>query len=418
MIDRRSILKAAGASIALAATTGCTTDEQDAAKNPKSAATSASNYPKNYYRFQTEAATAIDLGLTLEQEERARELHSSLYVFDGETEVGYYAGLYDNVLSGGAAGVGGSFTVGAYGIESGHGLTENIQIKRSDWWTRETLDRDMDFIQRQQQKHADKILLSRNVADLHKAREQGKIAVMLDVQNTQFIGNDHSVLDDYQQQGLRRVQLTYNHTVLSGTGCFEPRDGGLTIFGKEVVEHLNELNMMVDTGHSSPNTLMDAIDASSKPIACSHAGLRSVAPKNARTHPDEALKKLGENGGVFGVVAFPGTLVNGEHCTVADYANNIAMAVNIMGIDHVGFAMDHVMSISLEEILTAPEWPRSAADNVGVVSWPWSDNHKGLENHSGYPNLTRALIANGFSDDDIAKIMGGNWLRLIGDTIG
>ena len=214
------------------------------------------------------------------------------------------------------------------------------------------------------------------------------------------------------------MQLTYNRTVPAGTGCMEPRDGGLTLFGREVVERLNELGMLVDTGHCSPNTVIDAAAVSSKPIACSHAGLRSVAPAIRRTQPDAALRKLAETGGVFGVVSFPGTLVNADRCTVADYAANIEIAVNLMGIEHVGFAMDHVTGASLQEILTAPEWPRQAAKDVGVTFWPWSDGHLGLENHTGYPNLTRALVARGYKDDDIRKIMGGNWIRLIRDTIG
>ncbi|MGI9199449.1 MAG: dipeptidase [Woeseiaceae bacterium] len=378
----------------------------------------ASEYPKHYFKFHTERASHIDFGLTPDQEQHALELHKSIFVFDGETEAGYYAGLYDNVLAGSGAGVGGSFTIGAYGIENAHGLTEDIQIQRSDWWTRETLDRDVAFIQKQTQDFSGQILLCRNSTDLEKARQSGRIGMMLDVQNTVFIGNDIYVLDAYQNVGVRRVQLTYNRTVPAGTGCMEPRDGGLTVFGRDVVEHLNELQMIVDTGHSSPLTLMDAIDVSNKPITCSHAGLRSTIPTNPRSQPDDALKKLADNGGVFGLVAFPGALVGSDHCTVADYVDQLAKAVNIMGIDHVGFAMDTVSAASLDELLTAPEWPAEAAASVGVGIWPGSDGHKGLENQSGYPNITRGLLAAGFNDSEIAKIMGGNWLRLIEDVIG
>ena len=393
-------------------------NRQAAVSGGSQGATRTRERAKNFYPFHTKPASAIDLGLSPDQEQRALELHESLYVFDGETEVSWYDALYDNLLQGGGAGVGGSFTVGAFGIESAHGLTENIRIKRSDWWARETLDRDIAFMRRQEREYSDKIMLCRNSADLGAARDQGRIGIMLDVQNTLFIGNDSSLLEHYGQAGVRRVQLTYNRTVPAGTGCMEPRDGGLTLFGREVVERLNELGMLVDTGHCSPNTVIDAADASNKPIACSHAGLRSVAPANRRTQPDQALRKLADAGGVFGVVSVPGTLVNANRCTVADYVANIDIAVKLMGVEHVGFAMDHVTGASLQEILTAPEWPREAAENVGVTFWPWSDGHLGLENHTGYPNITRGLVAKGYQDDEIRKIMGGNWIRLIRDTIG
>jgi len=403
-MKRRDFLQTTCAAIALTATTAWTQ------KTP--------TYPQNYYKFHTAPASFVEFGLSPDDEKRAAELHKSLYVFDGETEVGYYSGLYDNILKGGGAGVGGSFTVGAFGIDNAHGLTSDIQIRWSDWWARETLDRDLGFIERQLVDHGDKIMLCTSAADLDEAATLGRIGMMLDVQNTAFIGNDETVLDEYVGRGLRRVQLTYNRTVPAGTGCMEPRDGGLTLFGRDVVARLNDLNMIVDTGHCSPNTMMDAIDVSTKPIACSHAGLRSSVPANPRSHPDEALKKLADNGGVFGVVSFPRALVPSDRCTVADFVDNIDKAVNLMGVDHVGFAMDHVMSLSLQEILTAPEWPREAAEQVGVGVWPWSDGHLGLENHTGYPNLTRGLVAKGYSDEDIRKVMGGNWIRLTRDVVG
>jgi membrane dipeptidase len=91
-----------------------------------------------------------------------------------------------------------------------------------------------------------------------------------------------------------------------------------------------------------------------------------------------------------------------------------------VGIDHVGFGTDLILAASLEEIFTAPEWGAAAQESVGVSEsvWPWSNGHKGMENNSGYPNLTRGLVARGHSDDAIAKIMGGNILRLIEERIG
>ena len=100
--------------------------------------------------------------------------------------------------------------------------------------------------------------------------------------------------------------------------------------------------------------------------------------------------------------------------------NNIDAAVKIIGEDHVGFGSDFVMAASLEEILKAPEWSadRASAVNTSGAVWPFSDGHAGFENNGGYKNLTRGLVAKGYSDDAIRKIMGGNFLRVFKDVVG
>ena len=139
-----------------------------------------------------------------------------------------------------------------------------------------------------------------------------------------------------------------------------------------------------------------------------------------RSQTDEAIKKLADKGGVFGVISTPGALNGKNHCTVHDYLDNIDRAVDLAGVEHVGFGTDFVIASALDQILDGPDWSQAEREMVGVSVevWPWSDGHEGMENSSGCPNLTRGLVARGYSDDDIAKIMGGNWLRLIEETIG
>lgn len=373
-------------------------------------------YPDSYFKYHTEPATVLDFGLTPDQEERAKELHKKLIIFDGEFEVTWHDQIPDNVLKGG--GSGGSFTVGVAGLENFHGLKSDFQVRRSDWWAESTLIKDIGYIGDKVRQHPDNLMPCYTAADYRRAKAEGKVGIMLDVQNTTSFGNNASALSDYYKLGIRRVQLTYNFNIFSGTGCMEPFDGGLSIFGKEVVEQLNDLNMLVDTAHCSSQTVIDAVEASSKPISCSHAGLKSLTPTNPRTQSDEAIQKVADNGGVFGIVSTPGALVGGPNCTVHDFVNSIEAAINIAGVDHVGFGLDHNAAASIEEWFTAPSWNPKSAAAVGVSIWPWSDGHKGMENHTGYPNLTRGLIARGYSDEDIAKIMGGNFLRLIEETIG
>lgn len=372
----------------------------------------------SYYKYMTTPATVVDFGLTPEQEDRARELHESLIVFDTLIECSWYEGMLNNMKQGGATA--GSFSIGTAGLPNWKGRKEAITARPEDWWTAETLVKDIAFMNRKAREHDGEMMLCFSAADIRKAKEEDKVGFIFDVQNTNFIGSHMDRLDVLYDLGLRRIQLTYNRQNNAGVGCMERQDGGLSIWGSDVIGLMNEVGLLVDTGHCMPQTVIDAARASSKPIACSHAGLKTLVPNNPRTQTDEAIKAVADAGGVFGVVSTPGALNGTDRCTMNDYIDSIEAAVNIAGVDHVAFGTDLILAGSLEEILTAPEWGAAAQQSVGVSEgvWPWSDGHEGMENNSGYPNLTRGLVARGHSDEDIAKIMGGNFLRLIEDTIG
>ena len=370
-----------------------------------------------YYKSMERPATVIDFGLTLAQEDRAKQLHQDIIVFDGLMECSWYDGLIKQLKRGGTTA--GSMSIGNWGYHRWQGETEHVNSRLDDWWSAEALVSDIGYINAKVRENSDDLMMCYSVDDISKAKEDGKVGLMLDVQNTEFIGKDLERIKLFYDLGLRRVQLTYNVTVPAGAGCMETRNSGLSNFGADMIEKMNEVGMLVDTGHCHSTTLIDAIDISKTPIACSHAGMASRC-NNPRTQTDEALKKLADHGGVFGIVSAPGAINGTDTCSVKDYVDTIDAAVNLMGVDHVGFGSDFILAASVEEILTAPEWNDKLREAVGVnvQVWPWSDGHKGFENNSGYPNLTRGLIAKGYADDDIAKIMGGNFVRLIGDVIG
>lgn len=370
-----------------------------------------------YYKFMKKPATVIDFGLSLEQEEHAQQLHKDIVVFDSLMECSWYDGLLKQMHRGGTTA--GSFSIGNFGLHRWQGATENIDSRLEDWWSSDTLASDIGYINAKARENPDDMMLCYSAADIRTAKEAGKVGFMLDCQNSEFVGKDTNRLEMFYNLGIRRVQMTYNVTVAAGAGCMEERNRGLSTYGGELIEKMNELNMLVDTGHCHSSTLEDALDVSKRPIVCSHAGMASRA-KNPRTQTDEALKKLADHGGVFGVISTPGALNGTDSCTVNDYLDTIEAAVNLLGIEHVGFGTDFTLAASVEEVLTAPEWNDKLREAVGVnvQVWPWSDGHKGMENNSGYPNLTRGLVARGYNDEDIAKIMGGNFLRIIEDVIG
>lgn len=381
--------------------------------------TAKREYPKYYFPYHKKPATVIDFGLTPEQEARARELHSKLVIFDSEPEVDWFDGLFDNMLAGKSAGVGGSFTIDAINWPKVHGFEENLEITRRDWWTMQNIRDNVAFI-REKEKTETKSMICLNYSDLQKAAAAGKVGMMLDAQNGFYIGNQLDDINVAYDLGIRRTQLAYNRGGGLASGCMDPRDGGLKTFGAECIGRMNDISMLVDVGHSSVLTMSDAIDVSEKPITCSHAGLRAISPKNPRTHTDEGLKKLADHGGVFGVVGSPSTFGPDlpQYADVSDFLKCIDYAVNLLGEDAVGFANDQVQAPSMKEFLTSPDWPPEAVASVNVELWPWSDGFKGMENHSGYPNLTRGMVGMGYSDERIMKVMGGNHMRLIKEVIG
>lgn len=361
-------------------------------------------------------ATLIDFGLSPGQEERAKFLHHAIVVFDALMECTWYESFIDLAKKGGLNG--GNISIGVTDFE---GFLRNDEFPADLWWSWRALENDLSQLPRIVERHPHDLSICLTAEDLSLAKSNGRIGLMPGVQNTQFLERDVGRLSKAYDMGLRIVLLTYNRINYVGSGCMENPEVqfGLSRFGEEVVGALNDANMLVDTGHCSSPTLMSAVEVSEKPIACTHSGLRSMVDQ-PRSHTDEAVKFLADNGGVFGIISTPGALNGQDRCTVHDYLDNIEHAINLIGVEHVGIGTDFVMASSLDQILDGPDWSQAEREMVGVsVSvWPWSDGHEGMENSSGYPNLTRGLVARGYSDNDIAKIMGGNWLRLIDETIG
>jgi membrane dipeptidase len=257
-----------------------------------------------------------------------------------------------------------------------------------------------------------------STGDIHAAKESGRVGILLNVQNSICVGTDVDNVDFFYHLGLRVIQLTYNLQNFMASGCLEDPKKNLSSFGVQAIGRMNEIGVLVDTGHTGEGSILHAIEVSEKPISCSHAGLQAKSKdENPRVVSDRALRTLGESGGVFGLSAIPGMLTGDIRCHVNDYVDHLEHAINVMGIDGVGIGSDFIAGATLEQIATAPDWKGKQVP-TSIEIWPVCEGHEGFENHSKYGNVTRALIARGFSDENIAKLLGGNWLRLLEDTIG
>lgn len=272
----------------------------------------------------------------------------------------------------------------------------------------------------------DDMLLVRRAADIERAHADGKYAVVIDFQNTLALGDEPDRIDLFHGLGLRMVQLTYNLQNLVGDGCTETYQSGLTYFGREVVQHLNERQILVDVSHCSEQVGWDAIDVSSAPVIVSHATSKTVTAHD-RGKSDELARAIAEQGGYFGVVVVPGFVRDSPGATLQDFVRHVEHLVNVCGIDHVGIGTDKGGPGPATGVMA--EFPGDMAQQLpGQFNWSgFRDeehritseyNTEGFESFGDWPNVTIALAQAGFNEDDLRKLLGLNYLRVFRDVVG
>jgi len=236
------------------------------------------------------------------------------------------------------------------------------------------------------ERYPDVFELARDASDIERVFGAGKIASLLGVEGGHAIENSLGALRAYYAMGARYMTLTHNGTLdWADSANDEARHGGLTAFGKEVVREMNRLGMLVDLSHTSPETMHDALDVAEAPVIWSHADTRAIRD-HPRNVPDDVLERLPANGGVVMITFVPSFLTDGEEATIGDVADHIEHVVQVAGIDHVGIGSDF----------------------DGISSTP-----VGMEDVSTYPALFAELSRRGWSEEDMAKLAGGNALRVM-----
>ena len=228
--------------------------------------------------------------------------------------------------------------------------------------------------------------------------------------------------------GVRALGIAYSEANALGSGLKEPRDGGLTVFGRRAVERMNKVGMLIDCSHCGDRTTLDTIEWSEKPIILSHIGARALWDSN-RLAPDEVLTACARKGGLIGIEAAPHTTVTQAHPRhgIESFMEHFEYIKGLVGIDHVGFGPDAVYGdhVGLHDLYSAnlsiqDSRKRAAAAPGGGEDGPGHGVQiervpyvEGLENPTeGSHNIVRWLVAHGYSDVDIAKVMGGNAIRL------
>jgi membrane dipeptidase len=258
------------------------------------------------------------------------------------------------------------------------------------------------------------VLKATSVADMDRAERKGKIAVFYLIQNSTPFGKDLDMVDTFYGLGLRTVQLTYNFQNWAGAGCQERNNSGLSNFGLQMVEKLNDSKMLIDCSHANMQTMADAIEASAVPIIVSHTGCLAVH-ENVRNTTDENLKLLADHGGVVGIDQIRPHITTLRAGALEHYLNHIEHAINICGIDHVGIGSDrdHRFIDLTPEYLDELRSEQGA--NLIEEYLPWFMEQ--LNGPRRMETVWDGLKSRGLSDSDVEKVIGANVKRIYSETL-
>jgi len=249
-----------------------------------------------------------------------------------------------------------------------------------------------------------KVLVVRKSADIERAKMEGKMGYVMAFQNADPLEDDWiNTLPVLQRLGVRIISITYNERNLLGSGSKEPHDGGLTAYGAQVVRGMNRMGIIIDLSHVGTQTSVDTIALSADPVLFTHSNVRSLNP-HPRNLPDEVIKAVAAKGGVIGINTWEEFCTQAPklNATLSDFLDHMDYVVKLVGVDHVGIGSDVNENWSALPI-------RSDYETMYGYRAP------GL---AGYTyvheiiNVTRGLVARGYTDEDISKVLGGNFMRV------
>jgi membrane dipeptidase len=246
-------------------------------------------------------------------------------------------------------------------------------------------------------------------ADIVRAKRDGKIAVIMGLQNSEHFlrGEDVKVFYDL---GQRVSQLTYNTQNLIGSGSTDRVDGGVSDFGEAIIGAMNKVGMLVDVSHCGARTTLDAIALSKQPVAITHSNCRALND-HPRTKSDEAIRACAAKGGVMGITGVRMFVSAKEPTTIVEMVDHIDHVARIAGIEHVGIGSDADLN-GYDDMSPAVKAQMRAAYKASYAIRDKADTD-GFDDPMKMFSLTEELIRRNYSDANIRAVLGGNFLRLL-----
>ncbi len=258
-------------------------------------------------------------------------------------------------------------------------------------------------------------LKATGVAEIQTARDQSRIALFYLFQNSTQFGKNVDNVDVFYGLGVRSSQITYNYQNWAGAGCNESDGSGLTVFGHEVAERMNDIGMLIDLSHANMKTMANTIEASSAPVIVSHSCCRALF-EHKRNTTDKNLKALADKGGVFGVTQMRSFMTQQIDDAVHYYYQHIEHALNLAGSDHVciGSDRDHRRLVLTEEYLD--ELKREEGENFDPSQWPLYFEE--LNGPRRMEIIWDGLARRGMGQGQLEKLFGLNIYRVYQEVIG
>jgi membrane dipeptidase len=321
-------------------------------------------------------------------------------------------------------------------MRAGHLGAEFFSIWVDVTWPKQDLiHRALDLIDvtcEQVARHADELGLATTADDIERLHREGKIAILLGVEGGHEIEGDLRALDIYARLGVRYMTLTHTkNNELGDSSGDEPRWNGLSPFGRQAVERMNRLGMMVDISHVSDRTFYDALAASKAPLIASHSSCRALCnvPRNMT---DDMIRALAKNGGVMDINFYSGFLSQAYADGYGKIKKQVEAAVAAARARHAqkGERLSYLEEVRIEQRLTkdlpVPSYT-AIADHIDHVVQVGGIDHvglgsdfdgidsapRGMEDVSKFPALVHELARRGYSEKDLEKILGGNVLRVM-----
>lgn len=348
----------------------------------------------------------FDFGLTESQEQRATSLHEAAVIIDG---------LGGSMLRRPSPEVNGLDRIGQY-LTNGVTVTnETMAAPAAD--ARSAMHALFDYHCLAQVDEG-RTLAIRTTDDILRCKREGRLGVLTGFQGANPFEDDLSLVYVFHELGLRITNLVYNKRNLLGSGISEAVDEGLTAYGHQVVHELNRLGITLDLSHTALGTSLDALKATRAPAVFSHSNAKRLT-EHSRNLTDEQIRAAADTGGLVGLC--PHSMFNekskGVRPTLTDFFEHFDYMVDLVGIDHVAIGTDLFGGQNLSETvyrfklgLGKPgSWGGYGIEEKYVI---------GFDNVYGWLNITRGLVSKGLSDEDVLKVLGGNWLRVFRDTWG
>ena len=268
--------------------------------------------------------------------------------------------------------------------------------------------------------NADLVGMAHSAAEIRDVVASGRTALLMGYQNSDLFGDRIRLVEMFAELGVRVVQLTYNNQNSLGGSCYEEEDSGLARFGREVIRELNRTGILIDLSHVGDRTSLDAIRYSEKPVAITHANLKSLF-EHKRNKSDDVIRALREQGGVIGCATYR-NITGDEYCgSVEKWCEMVARTVDLAGIDHVAVGTDRSHNFTKPDY----DWMRMGRWTRGVDLGASSPSRPGkatppdwLIDVRDIGKIEGGLSAVGFSKDEVAAIAHSNWLRLYTEVFG